>query len=165
MGLGGARVTLSVVRPLLYKLTNKHLIDKPTDNPLKKALKKAVLDDLQIRYVDPCVEDMIDRACFLDPRFKLLPFLSEPRKRKIISDIKEEVEAVGISTTPPTTTRTEGPPLKKKKGTLMALFEDVIEPNTSVEDDPQLTASKEVEKYLCIDTCSDQKPLLWWKKK
>ncbi len=47
----------------------------------------------------------------------------------------------------------------------MALLEDIIEPSTSVEDDPQLVASKEVEKYVCtcIDACSHQKPLLWWK--
>ncbi len=84
--IGGEKwVTLSVVRPLVYKLTNKHLIDNPTNSRLRKALKKAVLNDLKTHYVEPNVEDMIDRACFLDPRFKSLPFLSQPRRKTIIS--------------------------------------------------------------------------------
>ena len=78
-----------------------------------------------------------------------------------MDDIKEEVESIRVSTAP-TTTGAE-PPAKKKKRTLMALLEDVIEPVASMEDDTQLAASKEVEKYICINTCSDQRPLLWWK--
>ena len=123
-------------------------------------MKKAILNDLKTRYVETSVEDLIDKACFLDPRFKSLPFLNEPRRKKIIDDIKEEVQSVKVSTVP-TPTGTE-PPEKKKKGTLMALLEDVIEPDTSVEDDSQLGSSKEVEKYICIDICSDHRPLLWW---
>lgn len=46
---GEKRVTLSIVRPLLHKLINKHLIDKTSDSVLTKTLKKAVVTDLKNR--------------------------------------------------------------------------------------------------------------------
>ena len=51
--IGGEKwVTLSVVRPLLYKLTKKHLADSSADSRLKKSLKTAVLNDLKTQYVE-----------------------------------------------------------------------------------------------------------------
>ena len=46
----------------------------------------------------------------------------------------------------------------------MSLLQDVWEP---CDVNPQEAASKEVGKYLCIDSSLetlDQKPLLWWKQ-
>ena len=43
----------------------------------------------------------------------------------------------------------------------MILLEDICKP--TVEDDPRKAVNREIEKYLCIDSCSDQKPLAWWK--
>ena len=63
--IGGEKwVTLSVVKPVLFKLTEKHLVDERTDSCLKKALKKAILSDLKNRYTD---NQLIGIACFLDP--------------------------------------------------------------------------------------------------
>ena len=36
-------VTLSAVRPLLHKLTCKHLLDAPSDSHLKRSPKKVIL--------------------------------------------------------------------------------------------------------------------------
>ena len=33
----------------------------------------------------------------------------------------------------------------------------------SVNENTGKSAKKEIEKYLCINGCSDGKPLLWWK--
>ena len=72
---GEKRVTISAVRPLLHKLMNKHLALKPSDATLAKNIKSALLSDLRSRYADVATETLLNKACFLDPRFKTdLPF-------------------------------------------------------------------------------------------
>ena len=83
-------VTLSAVRPLLHKLTCKHLVSAPSDSRLKKSLKNAILTNLKSRYTDPDVEDLIDKACFLDPRLKALSFLHESDRKRGIAAVEEE---------------------------------------------------------------------------
>ena len=50
------------------------------------------------------------------------------------------------------------PPEKwqNKKGGLMTILEDICEPTT--ENDLRKAANREIEKCLCIDSCSEQKP-------
>ena len=79
-------VTLSVVRPIVYKLINKHLVDTLSDSCLKKTMKGAILNDLETRYTDLFAADLLDKACFLDSCFRMLSFLTEANRRKIITD-------------------------------------------------------------------------------
>ena len=154
--VGGEKwVTLSVVRPLLYKLINKHLVDTLSDSCLKKTMKRAILNDLETRYTDLFAAELLDKACFLDPRFRMLSFLLEANRKKIITDT-DKAENLGESSD-------QEPPEKRqrKDGCLMTLLKDICEATT--EKDPKKAANKEFEKYLCIDSCSEQKPLNWWK--
>ena len=80
---GEKRVTLSAVRSLIYKLLNKYLEITPEDSRIKKEIKKAVKTDLENRYNDPQVEELLNKACFLDPRFKSLSFLTEEEKNML----------------------------------------------------------------------------------
>ena len=73
-------VTLSIVKPLMYKLTAKHLVAKDSKAVFIKTLKNAVLKDLQTRYTNLSVVDILDKACFLDPRFKSLSFYSKAER-------------------------------------------------------------------------------------
>ena len=44
----------------------------------------------------------------------------------------------------------------------MTILEDICEPTT--ENDPRKAANRKIEKYLCVDSCSEQtKLLVWWK--
>ena len=83
---GEKRVTISAVRPLLHKLMNKHLALKPSDATLAKNIKSALLSDLRSRYADVATETLLNKACFLDPRFKALTFLSEERHHRVDRD-------------------------------------------------------------------------------
>ena len=85
-----------------------------------------------------------------------MSFLPEANRKRIISAIEKEAEDLGESTD-------REPPEKRqrKEGGLMTLLEDICKP--TVEDDPRKAVNREIEKYLCIDSCSDQKPLAWWK--
>ena len=41
-------VTISTVKPVLYKLLESHLVNKSDDNALAKRIKSAMLSDLQM---------------------------------------------------------------------------------------------------------------------
>ena len=62
---------LSGVRPLMYKLTVKHLVETPSDSRLTKQMKRVLLTDLQSRYTDLSVGKILHKACFLILDLKL----------------------------------------------------------------------------------------------
>ena len=88
------QVTLSAVKPLIYKLLTNYLRVTPEDSRVKKEIKKAVKMDLENRYQDPQVEEVLNKACFLDPRFKSLSFLPEAERNFKISMVEDEVAEI-----------------------------------------------------------------------
>jgi len=74
------RVTLSAVRPLLYKLLNKYLKIIPADSHIKREIKKAIKTDVENHYNDSQIEELLNNVCFFDPHFKSLSFLSEEKR-------------------------------------------------------------------------------------
>ena len=42
---------------------------------------------MQSRHTNPSVEDLIGKACFLDPRFKALSLLPEPDRKKVVAPL------------------------------------------------------------------------------
>ena len=116
--LGGEKlVTISAVRPLLHKLLLKHLIDKPSDSSLAK---KILMIDLKDRNSD--IMSLINKVCFLDPRFKVLVFMADSDKSCTIALVKEEAQKQSnYSTSANTSTSTvnlsdddDAPPSSKK---------------------------------------------------
>ena len=156
-------VSLSAVKPLMYKLTAKHLIAKESESNFIKALKNSVFKDLQTRYTNPSVIDILDKACFLDPRFKSLSFYPKVARERVIKAVEEEIKLLTSHEGNDNAEGSSQPPTKKhqKQSKFVSLLEDVWEP---CDTDSQEAASKEVAKYLCIDSSLDQKPLLWWKQ-
>ena len=61
-------VTSSAVRPLLYKLLHNHLSVSSADSRLKKEVKSAIQEKLQVCYASRAA--LLDKSCFLDPRFR-----------------------------------------------------------------------------------------------
>ena len=154
--MGGEKtVSISAVRPLLHKLLTKSLLVKPYDAKLAKSIKGVVLKDLESRYNDISTNQLLNKACFLDPRFKTLGFLSDQQKQTIRQQIETEAQEMILKSS-------EEPPEKKRrqetKG-LMLLLEEVID--IHVEDDSTDEAKKEINKYLCLDTATEN-PLKWW---
>ena len=86
------QVTFSAVRLFLYKLLSTHLIEKPSDSNVMKQIKQVVKSDLEDRYSDPHLTRMmlLNKACFLDPRFKLLSFLSDEDRKSVLLSVEEE---------------------------------------------------------------------------
>ena len=156
---GEKRVTISAVRPLLHKLINQHLVVKPSDAQLTKNVKKAVLTDLKSRYNDVAVETLLNAACFLDPRFKSLSFLTEEQRESTKAII--EIEAQKIAST---TQQANEPPEKRRcqEKDLMSLLEDVVDvPAEDTTLYAEGEAKKEILKYMLLNATTDN-PLKWW---
>ena len=169
--IGGERlVMISTVRPLLHKLISMHLVEKSSDSQLSKTLKHVLLTDLKARYTTTELEDFLNIACFLDPRFKNMSFLSDTNKDNIKALVEGEAEKIllGLSErkVSDSESSTPKPPTKKPKKGLMSLLEDVV--NSPNEDVVLLTperrkveVKKEICNYLCLDVAVGN-PLNWW---
>jgi len=93
--LGGEKlVTISAVRPLLYKLLSIHLVEKSSDSSVVKTMKNILLGDLKNHYDD--ATSLINKACFLDPRFKALAFMIDSDKNFTIASVEEEEQESSI---------------------------------------------------------------------
>jgi len=161
---GEKQVTLSAVRPLIYKLLGKYLHADPQDSRVKKEIKKAVKTDLENRYQDPQVEELLNKACFLDPRFKSLSFLPEVERRFIRSLLEEEAAELRQDNTWSSATESAPQQKKPKKG-LFSLLEDLMDSTSETSDDPQEAAKKEIQQYLTLDaTDNPTDPVKWWKR-
>ena len=79
-------VTISAVRPFLYKLL--YISFNPTSNDmhLEKSIKESLKHHLSGRYSGKTM-DLLNKACFLDPRFRLLSFLTAKEKEVVIDSV------------------------------------------------------------------------------
>ena len=87
-------ITVSSIKPLLYHLLNTDLNARDDDLGAIKQLKETVKGNLQLRYQDSEASKSLDMACFLDPRFKELPFLSTVERTALHNLVREEVSAI-----------------------------------------------------------------------
>ena len=146
--------TISLIGPLMTKLLRCMEISE-NDDRLVKDVKNCITSDLQNRYSDPHIQDILTLSTFLDPRFKTLHYCSDDEKENIYETAAVDAGALySRRTAVETPTSSQGevlPPLpslpgmepevinqeaecsparKKHKSTvgdcLESLFEDVI---------------------------------------
>ena len=151
--IGGERqVTVSAVRPLVHKLLTNYLDITAEDSCVKKEIKKTVKLDLESHYQDTQVGELLNKACFLNPRFKSLSFLTEEERRYIRLLLEGETaelrQVVSENTTESSATES-GPQRKKSKKGLFSLLEDLMDSPTDLSDDPQEAAKKEIHNFRC----------------
>ena len=90
--MGGVKYpTLSTVKPLLYKLSERTLKIADSDTATTKQVKAAIKKDLDERYQTPALQGLMNLATYLDPRYKELPFLSPSRKRIVVDQVEDEL--------------------------------------------------------------------------
>ena len=160
--VGGDKwVTISTLRPILHKLLHTHFVPVANDSQLIKSMKRVLSDDLNERYKEDTLP-LLTKACFLDPRFKNLKFLSETSREEVKIDLKLDVDV--LSRTESSATSLEPPP-KKSKGEhkLMEFIGEMVGSNeegeslTSLEDQLDI----EISRYMGEEH-THQPPLLWW---
>ena len=67
---GEKTVTVSTIRPVMKHIIDVLTMHKDTDSRLTKDIKQKIKDDIMKRYNDDCIQQLLDKATFLDPRFK-----------------------------------------------------------------------------------------------
>ena len=91
---GESYITVSSFKPLLHQLLNTALNAESDDLGAIKQLKQTVKQNLQLWYQDSVTSKLLDIACFLDPRFKELPFLSAIERTALHNLVREEASAI-----------------------------------------------------------------------
>ena len=126
------QVSFLAVRLFLYKLLSVHLIEKPSDSSVMNQIKQVVKSDLEDRYSDPHLMMLLNKACFLDPRFKSLSFLSDEDRKSVLLSVEEKAAQIK---TEMVSSKGENPadepePSKKKakqESKFLSLLEDVLD--------------------------------------
>ncbi|XP_057181407.1 E3 SUMO-protein ligase ZBED1-like [Triplophysa rosa] len=157
--------SLSMVLPLKTMIL-KSMDPADHDSPAIKDAKAAISEDLKSRYTDPDLQDYLNRASFLDPRFKSLPNLDAALCLNVCSGvIREIIEQQGQpvaaeagpsgSQNPP-----ESPPVKKSA--MSELFGDFFRAPDKTKTFDNIV-EEEVMSYKAEDSIdTDAYPLAWW---
>ncbi len=171
-----AYVTSSAINPLLHHIINNILKIQLDDSATIQKMKSEMKKNIQSRYKKDCIVDMLNTACFVDARFKSMPFLSKPEIKTLHNDIVEEM----LSLMPPPTNEeqstgsdnsvTDGqePAVKKKKTLLGQILGDMFEKQN--EEGIFLSnnekAEQELKRYVDEDSpaVDETHALKWWKE-
>ena len=165
------QVAFSAVWLFLYKLLSIHLIEKPSDSNVMKQIKQVVKPDLEDRYSDPHLMMLLNKACFLDPRFKSLSFLSDEDRKSVLLSVEEEAAHIKTEVVsskgenPDMSADGPGPSIismkkAKQESKFLSLLEDVLDKldTTYAGISLQEAAYKEIQRYLCIDANQKENP-------
>ncbi|XP_034446787.1 uncharacterized protein LOC117764819 [Hippoglossus hippoglossus] len=87
---GEEYVSISYLKPVLHLFATSVLAEDAEDTDLTKSIKTKVLAYLNNKYGDPNIQELLDVACFLDPRFKT-QFISTDNIPAIKTRLKTEM--------------------------------------------------------------------------
>ena len=87
-------VTVAAVRLLIHKILSQYLVINPTDSNLVKEMKEVLKAHLTAEYSKCESSLLLNKVCFLDPRFKSLSYHEEEEKQAVIKAI--ELEAMNM---------------------------------------------------------------------
>lgn len=91
---GESYVSVSYVKPVLHLLKTSVLAEKQEDSELTRSIKIKILNYMICKYDDSATQELLDMACFMDPRFKANYIHSDK-----VSHIKTRVMAEMQTTT------------------------------------------------------------------
>ena len=142
-------------------------MERNTDSSLTAEMKRAVRVDLESRYGNSELSDLLDICTFLDPQFRP----AEPND-SIIENIKEEmllsVQACPLGPLPTQECNSlaeSTPPLPKRKKTWLTKILGRPEGQSAATTSPSEQVAQKMDRYLhhpIIDVESFF-PLEWWK--
>ena len=171
--------TISALGPLLHEIKHKVEAD-PNDSTAIRHFKKALRDDMKSRYIHPEVKMLLNKASYLDPRFKTLTHLSSLQQEEIFDVILSEAlqfvegnsqtqmeEEVVICDNSDLESQ-NGPSAKKKRASaLVELLGNKFLTDASTQETTPAThkdiLQSEMLRYKTEPPISvDRNPLQWW---
>ena len=154
-------ITISTLRPILHKLLNAHFVHDANDSQLTKSMKRVLSGDLSERYTNDKLQ-LLTKACFLDPRFKSLKFLSEASRTEVICDLKLDINLIH----PVDSSRVSLEPLPKKSNSEHKLMDFIGEmAGSSKKMESCLSLEEQLDTEISRykgEEHTDKSPLLWW---
>ncbi|XP_077095961.1 E3 SUMO-protein ligase ZBED1-like [Siphateles boraxobius] len=158
--------TISMILPL-KEMILKSMVPGDEDSTVIKEAKEAIAQDLdRRRYTDPDLQEYLQKATALDPKFKSQPSLDESSLDRLYKDLTTEILEYEpqrqAETMPPTEGQKSASPPPKK--TAMAeLFGEVFKKQDQVKALSQIVED-EVASYRLADSIGvDADPFMWWK--
>lgn len=180
--------SVSLVLPLLFKLTQVNLAESADDAALLADLKSLARSALRNAYDRDDTQQLLRMAMYLDPRLKRMPFFTKEEKTSIQHLIRKELTKVikkqgGATGAGSQAYRgIQAPAGKKPK--LAAMLEDIFAVPATPNDDeetngnkdggigtqsglslPENIAQSELQCYENEEAVSleEPQPLRWWK--
>nr|XP_060636684.1 E3 SUMO-protein ligase ZBED1-like [Anolis sagrei ordinatus] len=163
--------SLSLVKPVLTSLLYKHLVASEWDSALALESKAAAQKELNQQFSNLDVNQALNLACALDPRFRGLDFLSHTDRVETLHLLKTEslclAEASpGLTAGLPDATSSSPPAKLPKQDTgIEFLLGDLYSMRSAAgissahQQAEQETASFQTSKASALG----QEPLQWWK--
>ena len=146
--------------------TYSRLAHYRADRALATQMKTAISTDLQWQNNSPELGHLIDKASFLDPRFRD-QYLEN--KDGTIDCIKAECLPLVSTTSAPVAPETDPdniPPMKKHKGLAAVLSSICSASEEQAPLTPLQTVENEITSYQNFpNTTPDADPVAWWKGK
>ena len=161
---GEKTVTISAIRPVMKHVIDVLTMNKDTDSRLTKEIKQKIKDDIIKRYDDDSIQQLMDKAGFLDPRFKRCLSNYDNTIEVIQEEALANLGPIVEETTNIEITR----PTKKVKG-LGAVLDHIADDIPSLVKassslSPTERINKEVNDYYDEAVMpTDTDVLQWWK--
>ncbi|XP_054848255.1 E3 SUMO-protein ligase ZBED1-like [Eublepharis macularius] len=163
--------SISLVKPVLTSLLYKHLVPSEWDSALARDAKAAAQKELSQHFSNSDVNQALNLACALDPRFRGLDFLSHSDRVETLHLLKTEAsrlaETPALLTSSLPDVSSPPPPAKQPKqdagiefllGDLCSV-RGVAGTGSAHQQAEQETASFQTSKASALG----QEPLQWWK--
>ncbi len=135
-------VTVSCLKPTIHLFNSELLQGKAEDTDLTKSIKSSILDYMNTKYGDLEVQELINMATILDPRFRT-QYISQEDILVIKARVVREVESLSVmssdagSTTPVTSaesTKEAQSASKRQKKSLGSFFKKPDAEMTSLSE-------------------------------
>ena len=156
-------MTVSAVKPIVHCITTEVLVAKEGDTDLTKEIKEWIKVDLEMRYSDPNINQLLAIASFLDPWFKL-GYVGG--RENVLAEVKEQlVEVISNNGTEnPNDSSSDNPPAAKKAKGLSKILGKHLGSTASIGLTPQEKIKPKLDCYLSHPQLEMEENLLnWWK--
>ncbi|XP_059410212.1 E3 SUMO-protein ligase ZBED1-like [Carassius carassius] len=167
---GESYVSVSFLKPVMHLFNTSILKEAEDDTELTRTIKTTVMGYLNQKYDDPAMDNLLDMACLVDPRFKLQYTQEEKREyikeRAVLEMLKgERYVVVREEESREEAMRDTFVPPKKTKRSLASFFSNRPTTTTDTENlSAQQAVERELGNYLLSPHAdNDSNPLDWWK--
>ncbi|XP_072444855.1 E3 SUMO-protein ligase ZBED1-like isoform X2 [Chiloscyllium punctatum] len=164
--------SLSLVKPVITSLVYKHLAASESDSELAHDIKQTICANLNQWYSAREVNQVLNLACALDPRFRGLDFLSQAERVETLHALKREASelarlhppASGRSSLEPSNTGPNPAKMPKHDSGIEFLLGDLCNVRSASANSVHQQAEQEISNFQTSEASSlCQDPLLWWK--